>query len=89
MVKSCCAVSCANRGTNGSKVSFYKFPVDLELRRQWIAAVDRKDWQPTEHRGICSAHFVSRTRSKDPLSPEYVINCYKQLHILLRDLDTA
>ena len=72
MVKSCCAVGCANRVTKGSKVSFYRFPVDLELRRQWIAAVDRKDWQPTEHSRICSAHFVSGRRSKDPLSPDYV-----------------
>ena len=29
----------------------------LELRKKWIKFVNRKNWFPTEHSGVCSAHF--------------------------------
>ena len=38
----------------------------------WVAAVKRKDSEPTEHCWLCSAHFVSDCKSSDPLSPDYV-----------------
>ncbi|XP_076311562.1 uncharacterized protein LOC143225652 [Tachypleus tridentatus] len=31
-----------------------------------------KNWTPTEHTRLCSKHFVSGTKSDDPLSLDYV-----------------
>ena len=72
MGKSCCAVGCANRYAKGSGIHFYRFPENPERRAQWIAAVDRKNWEPNHYTWICSAHFVSGVKSNDPLSPDYV-----------------
>ena len=72
MLKNCCAVGCYNTYKKGSGIQFYRFPTDPERRAQWIAAVNRKDWAPTEYTWICSAHFVSRSKSNNPLSPNYV-----------------
>ena len=40
----------------------------------WIAAVQRKDWEPNEYSWLClcSAHFVIGKKSKDKFSPDYV-----------------
>ena len=72
MPTSCCAYGCQNRHSKGCKLSFYRFPSNSEQRKKWIAAVNRKDWQPTHCSRICSAHFVSGKLSTDPLSPDYV-----------------
>ena len=34
--------------------------------------MNRKDWAPTNYTWICSQHFVSGSKSDDPLSPNYV-----------------
>ena len=72
MVKSCCAVGCTNRSVKGCGVSFYRFPADLDRRARWVSAVNRKNWQPTEHSWLCSSHFISGVKSDDPLSPDFV-----------------
>jgi len=72
MGKSCCAVGCTNRFSKGGGISFYRFPTEPERRERWIAAVNRKDWAPTNYTWICSQHFVSGSKSDDPLSPNYV-----------------
>ena len=53
MGKSCCAIGCTNRYSKGCGLSFYRFPEEPAKRAQWIAAVSRKNWQPTEHAWIC------------------------------------
>ena len=65
-------VGCTNRFSKGSGISFYRFPTEAERRERWIAAVNRKDWAPTNYTWICSQHFVSGCKSDDPLSPNYV-----------------
>ena len=72
MVKSCCAPGCENRWSKGSSLSFYRFPADPGRRAEWVAAVRREKWEPTEHSWLCSAHFVSGSKSNDRLSPDYV-----------------
>ncbi len=72
MGKSCCAVGCSNRFRKGSGVNFYRFPEDKERKLRWIAAVGRKDWMPTKYTWLCSDHFISGSKSNDPLSPDYV-----------------
>ena len=71
MGKSCCAVGCTNRYLKTSRIPFYRFPTDPERRCQCIV-VDHKDWIPTEHSWICSAHFLSGCKSNDRVSPDYV-----------------
>ena len=56
----------------GTGIHFYRFPADVERRARWIAAIERKNFVPTEHIWLCSAHFISRQKSNDPLSPDYV-----------------
>jgi len=57
MVISCCAVGCANR-QGKANTSFYRIPFDGERRHRWIAAIRRKDWQPSKYSRICSEHFL-------------------------------
>ena len=66
MPVSCCANGCENRKQKkddtvctGESISFYRFPVDKDRRRLWIAAVDRKEFHPTEYTRLCSQHFIS------------------------------
>ena len=79
MPKNCCAVGCHNVYTKGCGLQFYRFPVDPDRRRQWVAAVDRKDWEPTEYTWLCSAHFVTGTKSNNPLAPNYVPSIFRHL----------
>ena len=72
MGKCCCAVGCSNRFYKGCGLHFYRFPVDTDRRNRWVAAVNRKDWNPTEYTWICSAHFVGGSKSDDPTSPDYI-----------------
>ena len=72
MAKSCCAVDCFNRLSKGSTLTFCRFPMDPEHRAQWITAVGRKNWNPTEYTWLCDAHFISGKKSNNPLSPDYV-----------------
>ena len=79
MVKSCCAVGCKNEFRKGGRLSFYKFPADKSVRSKWIAAVKRENWTPSEHDKLCSEHFVSGARSKDPLAPNFVPSLFKHV----------
>ena len=79
MVKSCCAPGCENRWFKGTALSFYRFPSDQKKRAMWVAAVKRERWEPTEHSWLCSAHFVSGSKSKDPLSPDYVPSIFSHV----------
>jgi len=79
MVKSCCAVGCSNRYFKGCGLKFSRFPQDPERRRKWIAAVNRKDWEPTEFTWICSTHFVGGQKSDDPTTPAYVPSLFEHV----------
>ena len=57
----------------------YKFPSDKALRSKWIAAVKRKNWTPSEYDRICSEHFVSGTKSINPLAPNYVPGLFEHV----------
>lgn len=39
-------------------IRFLRFPKDPELRRKWVQAVKRKDWEPTKYSYLCSNHFA-------------------------------
>ncbi|XP_049839589.1 histone-lysine N-methyltransferase eggless-like isoform X2 [Schistocerca gregaria] len=52
----CVAYGCTNR-SGKSGATFHSFPKDNALRRLWIKALRRKDWEPTKSSKICSDHF--------------------------------
>ena len=41
----------------------HRFPADADLKRQWVAAVNRKCFVPSTSSRVCSAHFVDGKRS--------------------------
>ncbi|XP_039290476.1 THAP domain-containing protein 6-like [Nilaparvata lugens] len=53
----CIAYGCFNKGGNVEGITFHSFPKNEDLRRKWIIATKRKDWEPTKYSKICSAHF--------------------------------
>ena len=58
MVSSCATFGCANRVKKGSGISFHRFPKKgLELEKQWITAIRRKNWSPSKTSCLCSEHF--------------------------------
>ena len=59
MPLSCCAFGCANRYFSGTKKHFFRIPASEDQRMKWIAAINRKNWTPTEGTRLCSDHFTS------------------------------
>ena len=53
------ACGCVNRFAGHKGLSFFRFPVQPEMWRRWIAAVKRKDWEPKKHTRICGQHFTA------------------------------
>ena len=75
-MKSCCAVGCTKRSVNGCGVSFCHFPrqkksFDSSHKSQKLAA--------SEYSWLCSSHFISGSKSDDPLSPDYVPSQFAHL----------
>ncbi|CAH0592555.1 unnamed protein product [Chrysodeixis includens] len=75
----CCVLWCRNTRRNSS-CKFYLFPtskLNLQLRKMWIAAVNRKNddgspWSPKPYDRICSNHFIGGKKSDDMASLSYV-----------------
>ena len=63
MPTNCCVPECAKkeyRTEDGTKISFFKFPDDIGLRKKWLHAIRRdegKFFQITEYTKVCSRHF--------------------------------
>ena len=87
MLLSCCAIGCTNRHFPGTEKHFFHIPTNEDQRIKWIAAINRKNWTPTEGTRLCSDHFTSGKHyykcnsrgfsyvgwfSKDPRHPDYV-----------------
>ena len=79
MGKSCCAVGCTNRYLKSCGLQFYRFPENQERRRRWIAAVNRKNWEPNQYTWICSSHFINGVKNNDPASPAYVPTIFRHV----------
>jgi len=55
----CIVFGCKNRHLRNSGFTFHRFPKDNVRRKQWLVAVKREYWTPTDRSSICSAHFKS------------------------------
>lgn len=59
----CCVPECVKKGyrdEDGSKVSYFVFPVEKRLRKKWIHAIRRdegKDFEIKPVTKVCSRHF--------------------------------
>ena len=59
MPHACAVVDCKNRYSKGGKKKFYRFPAEKDRRHIWVAALNRKNWSPSEYSRVCSDHFVT------------------------------
>ena len=59
----CCVPECIKKGyreEDGSKVSYFQFPIKKMLKKKWIQAIRRdegKDFKISESTKVCSRHF--------------------------------
>ncbi|XP_037794729.1 uncharacterized protein LOC119590058 isoform X2 [Penaeus monodon] len=60
---SCSAFACTNRTgskkseSTSKKITFHKFPKDLQRRQEWIQNLCRENYNPSCHATVCSQHF--------------------------------
>ena len=40
-----------------TKISFHKFPIDPDLRQEWLKNIKRDNWEPFPNSHVCSLHF--------------------------------
>ncbi|XP_048098087.1 v-myb avian myeloblastosis viral oncogene homolog-like 2a isoform X1 [Alosa alosa] len=84
MTRSCCAVNCTNRQSDGWKmfnIPGGSHPFAKNRRRLWIQAIKRADWGPNGPKGgqsLCSAHFLSGEPSMDCDSPDFVPSVFSR-----------
>ena len=81
MGKCCCAVYCSNRFSKGCGLHFFHFPADPDRRNLWVAAVNRKNLQPSPYMWICSSHFIGGAKSDDPTFPSYSPSIFAHLSL--------
>ena len=69
MVKSCCAVGCHSKYRKVFNFAIF-LPKDADRH-------SCKDWSSNEYSWLCSEHFVSKSKSDNPLNPDYVPSVFK------------
>ncbi|XP_036617865.1 THAP domain-containing protein 2 [Trichosurus vulpecula] len=57
MPTNCAAAGCAATYNKHINVSFHRFPLDPQRRKEWIRLVRRKNFVPGKHTFLCSKHF--------------------------------
>ena len=63
MGRKCCVPKCRSgyslTNTNDEKqsISVFSFPENQELRRKWMRAIPRDNWEPTSNSGVCKQYF--------------------------------
>ena len=63
MPANCCVPNCTKklyRTENGKKISYFKFPDDVNLEKRWLHAIRRdegKEFTVNQNTKICSCHF--------------------------------
>ncbi|XP_074082257.1 THAP domain-containing protein 2 [Macrotis lagotis] len=57
MPTNCAAAGCAATYDRRVNVSFHRFPLDPQRRKEWVRLVRRKNFVPGKHTFLCSKHF--------------------------------
>ena len=92
MPATCVVFQCSHRRNEASKAkgrSFFRFPEDKRKRRAWVKAINRENWQPSEHSRICSDHFVDGWHSDDPADVNYVPTIFQYKNVTVSDATSA
>ncbi|XP_048002866.1 uncharacterized protein LOC125239353 [Leguminivora glycinivorella] len=86
----CCVKGCQNKTKtiSASNLTFFRVPTDIERRRQWLTAIDRKDLLEKKHENkaiiyyyVCSDHFedsemiISRRLQNNAVPTKLPQNC--------------
>ena len=75
MPVSCAVVGCTLRCCARTRllgINFYSIPSEnIHKRRQWLTAINRKNWKPTKWQKVCGRHFVCGKPSNDPDDVDY------------------
>ena len=68
----CCVPNCRSGyaenkevGLELQKISIFPFPQDVEMRRKWVRAIPRDNWNPVMNSGVCQLHFISEDCQED------------------------
>ncbi|KAF3833130.1 hypothetical protein F7725_026795 [Dissostichus mawsoni] len=54
----CCVPLCSASAKCNGVLSFHGFPIQLNLRRQWLVNIRRENFTITSHSKVCSRHFA-------------------------------
>lgn len=57
MPKYCCVYDCRSSGYETER-SFFSFPSDLSMKKQWTERISRKQWTPSKYSVVCDLHFT-------------------------------
>ncbi|XP_044533731.1 THAP domain-containing protein 2 [Gracilinanus agilis] len=57
MPTNCAATGCATTYDRHVNISFHRFPLDPQRRKEWVRLVRRKNFVPGKHTFLCSKHF--------------------------------
>ena len=63
----CAAIDCSNSSSkrNDEKISFFKLPKDINLKKIWIAKLKRENLPREENIYVCHFHFEEECFQRD------------------------
>ncbi|XP_049807349.1 THAP domain-containing protein 2-like [Schistocerca nitens] len=64
MPRRCCMRACRGNYTAQERVSTFHFPRDEDARREWIRAVHRDNFTPSDHYVVCELHSHAHDRER-------------------------
>ncbi|CAG4989203.1 unnamed protein product [Parnassius apollo] len=81
-----CSVSncsnCSGKGYCSSKgISYHCFPINPEVKEKWILATGKKNWFPSKHSKICSAHFQEQDFNPTRKRRVLLDHAYPTIHV--------
>ncbi|XP_050066176.1 THAP domain-containing protein 1-like [Aphis gossypii] len=53
----CCAYGCNNVDGVDKNIKLFRFPLNETTKKEWVNAIQRKDFTATKYSRLCSAHF--------------------------------
>ncbi|PSN44655.1 hypothetical protein C0J52_15737 [Blattella germanica] len=66
---SCVVSGCTNKSMKKKPgITFHAFPKDPVLKDNWVKAIRRVNWTPSQYSKICSAHFAEADIDRTSLS---------------------
>ena len=61
----CAAYGCGRCSIRDSELSFFSFPKETVVLKQWIKKCGRAGWNPTKYSALCSVHFEENCFEED------------------------